>query len=82
MLSRFHARRLSAIVLNVNVTNLKELLRNRMIKHQFDVFLKIRKGDWTYSGSIEAKSTEEAKTMLLKEHPELTSSQVALYPKR
>jgi hypothetical protein len=53
-----------------------------MIKQQFDVFLKIRRGDWAYSGSIEAKSTTEAKTMLLKEHPELTSNQVALYPKR
>jgi len=68
--------------LNADTVNLKEFTQSRMIKQQFDVFLKIRRGDWAYSGSIEAKSTTEAKTMLLKKHPELTSNQVALYPKR
>lgn len=49
---------------------------------QFDVFLKKRKQGWTYSGSVEAKSITDAKTKLLRDNPDLTVNQVAVYPKR
>lgn len=49
---------------------------------QFDVFLKKRKQGWTYSGSVEAKSITDAKTKLLRDNPDLTVTQVAVYPKR
>jgi hypothetical protein len=49
---------------------------------QFDVFLKKRKQGWAYSGSVEAKSITDAKTKLLRDNPDLTVTQVAVYPKR
>jgi hypothetical protein len=49
---------------------------------QFDVFSRAFKSQWLFSGTLEASTPEEAKSMYMRENQILNSNNVAVYQKR
>lgn len=55
--------------------------RDNILK-KFDIFTRKGKNGWSYKCSIEAKTEDHAKELMLKQNSELQKHQLAVYPKR